>query len=118
MLRKDINILEREKRGELRKRGKFIQLEKKYNIGRKKITTVIEELKQRVLAKAAKIKRYGQRVMQYKQNMLFQQDQKRFYQELNGTARNDDIVPDADDSKKFWGDNWSVGKEHAGMRSG
>ena len=50
--------------------------------------------------------------MQYKQNMLFQQDQKRFYQELNGTARNNDIVPDADDSKTFWGDIWSVGKEH------
>ena len=104
MLTKDINILERKKRGELRKRGKFTQLEKKYNIGRKKITTVIEELKQRVLAKAAKIKRYGQRVMQYKQNMLFQQDQKRFYQELNRTVRIDDIFPDADDSKKFWGD--------------
>ena len=65
MLRKDINILEREKRGELRKRGMFKQLEKEYNIRRKKITTVIEELKQRVLAKAAKIKRYEQRVMCY-----------------------------------------------------
>lgn len=59
MFRKDINILEREKRGELRKREKFIQFEKKYNIGRKKIIIVIEELKQRVFVKVVKIKRYG-----------------------------------------------------------
>ena len=73
-IRKDINRLERVKRGELRKRGKMEQLEKKYYIKRK------EELKQRILAKAAKIKRYQQRLTQYKQNILFKQDQKRFYQ--------------------------------------
>ena len=54
-IRKDINLLEREKRGELRKSGKMEQLEKKYNIKGKGITTVLEELKQRILAKAAKI---------------------------------------------------------------
>lgn len=27
-------------------------------------------------------------------------------------VRNDDIVFDVDDSKKFWGDIWSVGKEY------
>ena len=59
------------KKGELRSRGK-------------RKTTVIEELKQRVLAKAAKIEKYERRVAQYTQNVLFQQDQKRFYQELNG----------------------------------
>ena len=53
-LRKEINILAREKQGELRKGGKIKQLEKKYNIRRKGITTVIEELKQRALAKAVK----------------------------------------------------------------
>ena len=111
-IRKDINLLEREKRGELRKSGKMEQLEKKYNIKGKGITTVLEELKQRILAKAAKIKRYDQRRTQYKQNILFKQDQKRFYQELNGTARNENVIPDADESKKFWSDIWSVGKEH------
>ena len=97
-IRKDINLLEREKRGELRKSGKMKQLEKKYNIKGKGITTVLEELKQRILAEAAKIKRYDQRRTQYKQNILFKQDQKRFYQELNGTARNENVIPDADES--------------------
>ena len=73
---------------------------------------MFEKLKQRILAKAAKIKRYDQRRTQYKQNILFKQDQKRFYQELNGTARNENVIPDADESKKFWSDIWSVGKEH------
>ena len=73
-IKKDINLLEREKRGELRKSGKMEQLEKKYNIKGKGITTVLEELKQRILAKAAKIKRYDQRRTQYKQNILFKQE--------------------------------------------
>ena len=109
---KDINILERIKQGELRKRGKMEQLEKKYNIRRKGITVVMEELKQRILAEAVKIKRYERWRTQYKQNILFNQDQKRFYQELNGTARNENVIPDADESKTFWSDIWSVGKEH------
>ena len=46
---------------------------------------VIEELKQRLLAKSAKLKRYEQRIHRYKVNRLFQQDQKRVYQEMNGT---------------------------------
>ena len=64
-------MLERVKRGELRKRSKIEQLEKNYNVRRKGINTVIEELKQRILAKAAKIKRYEQRIIQYKQNIMF-----------------------------------------------
>eukprot|EP00795_Rhopilema_esculentum_P003517 gene3517-biopygen1669 len=56
-LRKHINILEREKRGEVSKKGKYHQLSKKYNITRKGISTVIEELKQRMQAKAFKLRR-------------------------------------------------------------
>ena len=72
-------MLERIKRGELRKRGKMEQLEKKFNIRKKGITVVMEELKQRILVKAAKIKIYEQRRKQYKQNIMFKQDQKRFF---------------------------------------
>ena len=53
---------------------------------------VMEDLKQRILAKAAKIKRYEQQGTQYKQKILFKQDQKRFYQQLNGTSKNDKIM--------------------------
>ena len=76
-LRKDINILERMKRGEIRKEDKYRRLEEKYKIRPKGLTTVIEELKQMVLAKIAKVKRYEQTVKQYRQNRLFQSDKKK-----------------------------------------
>ena len=44
----------------------------------------MEELKQRLQAKAVKLERYELRIEQYRLNRLFQQDQKRVYQELNG----------------------------------
>ena len=78
-LKKDISILEREKRGETGMSGKrkAKNLGDKYGIKRKGLTTVIEELKQRLLAKAAKIKRYGDRITQYRQNRMFAEEQKK-----------------------------------------
>ncbi|XP_063595811.1 uncharacterized protein LOC134772703 [Penaeus indicus] len=84
-LKKDISILEREKR---------------------------EELKQRLLAKAAKIKRYGDRITQYRQNRMFVTEQKKVYKELNGGASGESVIPDAEESKKFWSEIWSIEKEH------
>ena len=85
-LRKDINILEREKRGENGVRGKRMvkNLTDKYRINRKGLETVIEELKQRILTKAAKIKRYNERITQYRQNRVFAVDWKKVFNELNG----------------------------------
>ena len=54
----------------------------KYRVKRKGLATVIEELKQRILAKAAKIARYEKRVPQYRINRLFKVDQKRVYNEF------------------------------------
>ena len=56
-LKKDINILERVKKGQIgaRKEGKAKLVEEKYRVKRKGLTRVIEKLKQRILAKAAEI---------------------------------------------------------------
>ena len=53
----DINILERLKTGQIgaRKEGKTKLAEEKYGAKRKGLKTVTEELKQRILAKAAKL---------------------------------------------------------------
>ena len=66
-LKKDINILERVKEGQIgaRKEGKAKLIEEKYRVKRKGLTAVIEELKQMILAKAAKLSRYEQRIQQY-----------------------------------------------------
>ena len=57
-VRKHINILERHQRREIRRTEKYEELERKYNIKKKGIKTVIEELKQRLHAKTAQLKGY------------------------------------------------------------
>ena len=63
-LRKDINILERKRRGESIKKSKYNEISRKYNLTKKGISLVIEELKQRLQAKAFKLRRYEQRTQQ------------------------------------------------------
>ena len=46
ILRKDIAVLERKRRGELRREGKFKFLQKKYNVNRKGLAVAIKELNQ------------------------------------------------------------------------
>ena len=54
-------------------------------MNKKGINTVVEELKQRMIAKSAKIKRYDQRINQFRQNRIFSVDQNKIYKELNGS---------------------------------
>ena len=62
----------------------------------------VKELKQRVVAIATKVRRYQERVDRFRQNKMFQNNQRQFYGELNqeGERCNDD-QPDAKESKKF-----------------
>ena len=88
-LRQDLNLLERERKGELGKRRnrKLRDLEEKYTVKSKGIKTVIEELKQRMIAKSAKIKRYEQRITQFRQNRMFYIYQKKIYTELSNGGK-------------------------------
>ena len=70
---------------------------------------VIEELKQRIVAIAAKVRRYPERdqerVDRFRQNKMFQNNHRQFYRELNQEGeRYDDNQPDAEESKKVCGD--------------
>ena len=73
-----MNILERERKGETGVRGKrkVSTLGVKYGTKRKGLTAVIEELKQRILEKAAKIERYRDSIAQCRQNRVFAEEQK------------------------------------------
>ena len=74
---------------------------------------VIEELKQRIVAIAAKVRRYQERVDRFRQNRMFQNNQRQFYRELNQEGeRFDDNHPDADESKKSWGDIRNESVDH------
>ena len=111
-LRKHVNILQRNKRGELTRKERYKELERKYHIKKKGDNVVIEELKQRLQAKAAKLKRYEQRINQFKINRLFQQDQKKVYQGFNGMPKSDGGAPDAEESERFWSSIWGDEVQH------
>ena len=72
------------------------------------MNVVIEEWKQRITATAAKVKRYQGWVHSYRQNRLFENNQRMFYRELDQEKeRCDDDQPVAEKSKQFWGIIWS-----------
>lgn len=57
-------------------------LQRKYWLEQRGFVVVIEELKQKIVAKAHKVKRYESRIQQYRQNRLFYTNQLRFYTDL------------------------------------
>ena len=65
-----------------------------------------------MLAKSAKVKRYEQRIEQFRQSRISDLDQKRIYAELNGNGIRSNDVPNTEECTKFWGDIWGVRKEH------
>ena len=86
---------------------------RKYSNRVKTLDVFIEELKQRIVAIASKVRRYQERVDTFRQNKMFQNNQRHFYRELNQEEeRCDDDQPDAEESKKFWGDVWSESVDH------
>ena len=62
---------------------------------------MIEELIQRISAKAHKIKRYNDRILQYQQNRLFEVNQRQFYKELDDSQGSDQLTPDANEAREF-----------------
>ena len=102
ILRRDVNILERKPRGQLKNERKYIELDRRYKIARKGLNVVLEQLKQRPTTKTAKIKKEDQRIAQYRQNRMLRTDQKKFFQELNGDFWQEGLILDAKESKNFW----------------
>ena len=111
-IRKDVSRVEKWKEGKLKSEGLKDYFERKYHVWNKGFTTVIEELKQRIKAKTAKIKKYEERNNQYIQNRLFQTNQRLLFEKIEGVERANDIKPNADQSKAFWSDIWSKDAMH------
>ena len=112
-LRKDLTQLEASKDKDINNFKHWERLEKKYSIGVKRLNVVIEELKQRFTAIAAKVRRYQRRVESHRQNKLFENNQRQFYRELDQEEeRCGDNQPVAEESKQFWGTIWSQSADH------
>ena len=74
-LRKDLSQLEASKDKDISNFRHWERLERKYSIRVKRLNVVIEELKQRIAAVAAKVRRYQGRLDRYRQNRLFKNNQ-------------------------------------------
>ena len=82
-LRKDFSQLEASKDKDISNFRHWERLEQKYSIRVKRLNVVIEELKQRITAIAAKVRRYQGWVDSCRQNRLFENNQRQFYRELD-----------------------------------
>ena len=112
-LRKDLSQLEASKDKDISNFRHWERLERKYSIRVKRLNVVIEQLKHRITAIAAKVRRYQGRVDSYRQNRLFEYNQRRFYRELDQKKERCDVdQPVAEESKQFWGNIWSQSAEH------
>ena len=81
--RKDLSQLEASKNKYISNFRHWERLERKYSIKVKRLNVVIKELKQRITAIAAKVRRYQGRADSYRQNRLFVNNQKQFYRKLD-----------------------------------
>ena len=107
-------MLKRKRKGGLSKRRnrRLNDVKEKHRAKSKAIKTVIEELRQRMMAKSSKIKRCEQRITQFRQNRMLYIDQKKIYTETNNGGRKSSNAPDAENSRKFYSDIWSTNKQH------
>ena len=71
----------------------------------------MEELKQRITAKATKVRRYDNRIRQFRDNRNFQTNQGRFFKNLKGKEERT-TQPNAEDATAFWKEIWSTKVEH------
>ena len=112
-LRKDLSQLEASKDKDISNFRHWERLERKCSIRVKRLNPVTAELKQRITAIAAKVRRYQGGVDSYRQNRLFENNQRQFYRELDQEEeRLDDDQPVAEESKQFWGNIWSQSADH------
>ena len=95
----------------LRKQAKMIKQKKdagrirnrKAKTTQGKLTIQPEKINQKVLAKEGRLKRYRQRVKQYRQNRTFQNNERKFnIIDYNKTYQR----PDAKETQRFWTKIW------------
>ena len=110
-LRKDLGQISRMKRNEVHNVGTKEKLERTYHINEKSIEVVLEEVKQRLIAVGAKLERYDNRTKQFRQNRLFESNQKKLFDEIEGKERQT-VVPDAEESRIFWNNIWGQPVRH------
>ena len=97
----------------LRKERDKSHLARKYSIHEKGFNLVMEQIKQRILAKSTKIKRYTERVAQFEHNRMFTANQKQFYRNICGDTV-ETLTPNEGETAEFWSGIWGRPIAHNG----
>ena len=75
-------------------------------------TVQLEEINQKILAKEVRLMRYRQRVKQFRQNRTFQNNKRKFYQQLGGSDTKTYQQLDAKETERFWAKIWEPKKHN------
>ena len=112
-LRKDLSRIEAWFKGKWKrcKEGAKQELDRRYRLKAKGFNTTMEEIRQRIVAKAAKIKRYQNRIKQFQDNKYYSTNQARFFKNLEG-GEGETIPPNPQEATKFWSDIWGKTTYH------
>ena len=78
----------------------------------KKVTVQLEEINRKIVAKEGRLKRYRQRIKQYRQNRTFQNNERKFYQQLGGHDTKTYQPPDVKETEQFWTKIWQLKKHN------
>ena len=76
----------------------------------KTLGVAIEELKQRIVATAAKVRRYQERVDRFRQNRMFQNNQRQFFRELNQERKDVMMISQMLKNQKRFGETYGVSR--------
>ena len=111
--RSDLSVLPEMEKGSKVNQRQQRRIKKKYNIKEvRDIPEVRERLKQQILAKAQRVRRYVKRGKFFRQNKLFKEDTKRLYRELGKKQVNVEEPPPVEEIEAFWSNIWENEKHH------
>jgi len=78
----------------------------------REVARLTETLKQKVQAKAQKIRRYEKRDTQYSQNKMFKEDTKNFYRNLGMKNKETRELPSMAEAETYWKSLWGEEAQH------
>ena len=110
-LRGELSILTEIGKGLNVRSRKGRKLRRKYDLnGGKDILVIREIIKQKIMVKSQRMRRYDKRIKFFRQNQIFKSDAKKLYREI-GTKKIDiRKPPSTEDMEDFWRDIWREGK--------
>ena len=79
-----------------------IYRDKKGKATQEKITIQLEEINEKILAKQGRLKRYRQRLKQYRKNRNFENNKRKFYKQVGRDDAKTCQHPDTREAERFW----------------